>query len=579
MGTIAATPASGSTSSIAAPTESAASTIATQSFTGISNYSSDFQAILQRQDAISQLPITALQNTESTNLEMKQALIALNPVVGSLATSVSALGQLASGLGLTATSSDSSTVSVANTGATAPGNYAISNITVGTAASELSLTGYANASTTPLGIEGQNNFTLTVGSQTYNLNLDGNDNLTGLENAINNSGAPVSASILSSGTSNYLSVTANNVGATTLTLDTAPETADLITNNGTGTETSVAGYPDSGTTAVSGSGIVNLTVGSGAAIQLNISANNNLTGLMNAINSAGAGVTASISTSGGENYLKVVAAGGATPITLNDTPAAMPVNLISGSNQGADSSFTLNNSIQVTNQTTNVFSSVIPGVTFTLLQNNPGSVSLSLATDPAQLTSALQTFVTNYNALADQVTQETGTGAGPLGGDSTIRDISDDLSQLSGYFASSSSTVRSLSDLGITFDDSGQMSLDPTVIAGFSDTQLSDAFKFLGSSNSGFASFASNFTMISDPVTGIIQNEENGLDTDDTNIGSEISTLQTRATLTHNAESAKLEAADALVAQLESDQNTVNAEVESVDFVDFGAPLTNSSGG
>jgi flagellar hook-associated protein 2 len=571
MGTVAATPAS------SAP--SAASTLATQSFTGVSTYSSDFQAILQREDAIAQLPITTLQNSETNNLAIKQALIALNPVVATVATSVAALGQLASGQGLTATSSDSSTVSVVNTGATAPGSYTISNVVVGTAASELSLSGYANASTTPIGVEGQNNFTLTVGSTTYNLNLSGNDNLTGLENAINNSGAPVNASILSSGTSNYLSITANNVGATTLTLDTAPQVSDLITSSGTGTETSLAGYPDTGTTPVSDSGTVDLTVGSGAVIPLNITANNNLTGLMNAINGAGAGVTASITSSGGANYLQVVAAGGPTTITLDDTPAATPVNLISGSNQGTNASFTLNNTINVTNQPTNVFSSVIPGVTFTLLQNNPGTVNLSLATDPAQLTSALQTFVSAYNSLADQVTQETGTGAGPLGGDSTIRDISDDLGQLSGYFASSTSTVRSLSDLGITFDDTGQMSIDPTVIAGFSSTQLSDAFKFFGSANSGFASFASNFTQLSDPVSGTIQNEENGLDTDNTNIASEVTTLQARATLTHNANAARLEAADALVAQLQSDQNTVNAEVESVDFVDFGAPLTNSSGG
>jgi flagellar hook-associated protein 2 len=573
MGTVAATPSSSS-----AP--SAASTLATQSFTGVSNYSSDFQAILQREDQIAQLPITTLENSETTNLGIKQALIALNPIVANVATDVAALGQLASGAGLTATSSDTSTVTVANTGASAPGTYSLSNIVMGTAASELSLTGYASATTTPIGVEGQNNFTLTLGSQTYDLDLtSGNDNLTGLENAINNSGAAVSATILSSGSSNYLSITANNVGATTLTLNTAPETADLISNNGTGTETSVAGYPDTGTTAVSDSGTVDLTVGGGSVIPLNISANNNLTGLMTAINNANAGVTASITTSAGENYLKVVAAGGPTAITLNDTPAASPVDLISASNQGADSSFTLNGTISVANQATNVFSSVIPGVTFTLQKTNPGTVTLSLATDPTQLTDALQTFVNDYNSLASQVAQETGTGAGALGGDSTISDISDDLSQLAGYYAPGTSTIRSLSDLGITFNDSGQMSLDTSVIAGFSSTQLADAFKFFGSSNSGFAAFANNFTTISDPLSGTIINEENGLDADDTNIANQITTLQAQATAAHNANAANLEAADALCAQLESNQNTVTAEIESVDFVDYGAPLTNSSGG
>ena len=91
-------------------------------------------------------------------------------------------------------------------------------------------------------------------------------------------------------------------------------------------------------------------------------------------------------------------------------------------------------------------------------------MNLSLATDPSQLTTALQTFVSSYNALASQVTQETGTGAGALGGNSVIRDISTDLGQLSGYFGSSS-TVRSLSDLGITFDNSGQMTLDSSVVS------------------------------------------------------------------------------------------------------------------
>ncbi len=190
------------------------------------------------------------------------------------------------------------------------------------------------------------------------------------------------------------------------------------------------------------------------------------------------------------------------------------------------------------------------------------------------MTSALQTFVNSYNALADQVTQQTGKGAGPLGADSTIRDISDDLRQLSGYFASSSSTVRSLSDLGITFDNTGHISLDSSVVSGFNSTQLADAFKFFGSSNSGFASFASNFTALSDPISGSIQTEEDGIDADNTNLATQISSLQDRAALVHNANTLRLEAADALVAQLQNNLTAVNAEVQSVNFVNFGKQTT-----
>ena len=170
MGTVAATPASSATDVTAA-----------LSFTGISTYSSDFQAILQREDAIAQLPITKLQNDQTDNLGVKQALIALNPVVSTLASSVAALGQLAAGQGLSATSSDTTSVSVVNTGATSPANYTISDITLGTAASELSLASYANATTTPIGVPGQNQFTLTVGATPYTLDITGNNNLAGLE--------------------------------------------------------------------------------------------------------------------------------------------------------------------------------------------------------------------------------------------------------------------------------------------------------------------------------------------------------------------------------------------------------------
>jgi flagellar hook-associated protein 2 len=573
MGTTAVTPAS----STPATTDTAAQAIATQSFTGISTYSADFQAILQREDAIAQLPITALQNTQTNNLAEKQALIALDPAVASLGSDVAALGTLASGGGLSATSSDSSTVSVVNSSASAAGNYTLSDITMATAASETSLNSYSDATTAPVWVAGQNKFQLMVGSTPYDLDLSGNDNLTGLENAINNSGAPATASIINTGSSSYLAISANNVGATTLTLSGIPQTASLITANGSGTETSLASYPNAGTTAVSNSGIVDLTVGDGSAIQLNISPNNNLTGLMNAINSAGAGVTASITTTAGQNSLKLVAAGGPTSITLNDTPGANPVSLITkAAQQGSNASFTLNGTIAV-NQPTNVFSNVIQGLSFTLLQPTTGSVSLSVAADPTQLTNALQTFTNDYNAMQDQVDEQTGTGAGPLAGQSIITDISDDLRQLSGYFASSNTSVRSLSDLGITFGDTGQLTFDPTVVAGFSSSQLADAFKFLGSSNSGFAAFANNFTQLSDPVSGLIQTQEDGYDTEDSQITDQITELTQRAALMHNANAAKLEAADALVASLQSDQNTLSAEVQSVNFVSYGAVVNSNA--
>jgi flagellar hook-associated protein 2 len=547
---------------------------APQYFTGISTYSSDFQSIIQRAVSIEQIPITALQTQETNNLNQKQALVALNPDVAALGSAVASLGTLAANQGVAASSSDSSTVSVTNVGATAPGTYTVSNISsLASTASETSVTGYANAATTPVSQTGQ--MSLVVGSSTYSLNLTGNNNnLNGLMNAINSAGAGVNATILTIGSSSYLSVAADNTGATTLQLNDAP--LDLVTDTGTGAETSTQTYANSTTTPVSGDSNVNLVVGS-STYALNLTGNNNLTGLMNAINSSGApGVSASITGSAGAYSLSITGSGPGT-IALNDQPSDGDLLTDTVQGQGSNAQFDLNN-VSVS-ESTNTINDIIPGVSFTLLNTTTPttSVTLSLATDPTQLSNALQNFVTSYNTLIGQVAQQVGPSAGPLGGDLVISQIEQDTSQLASYWSSSGS-VHSLADLGITFGDlTGQLTFDPSVVTGLSSTQVSDAFKFLGSANSGFAQLANNFTTLSDPLSGLILDEENGLDTNNTQLANQVATLTAQATAEQTALTAQVQQADALVAQLQSEQNTVSGSLTSLSYVLYGSQNGNSS--
>jgi flagellar hook-associated protein 2 len=447
-------------------------------FTGISSYSSDFQTVLQRDVSIAQLPLTALQNTQATNDSVKEALGTLNPDVASLGTAVAALGSIASSQGMAASSSNSNIVSVVNTGATSAATYTVSNIqSLATAASATS-TQFSDATTESVSTSGL--VDLTVGTNTYHLNVSSNNNLTGLADAINSATSPttgasagVTATILTTSSGDYLSISANNPGA--------------------------------------------------ATIQLNV------------------------------------------------LPTSLPaVNLLQTSTAGTPAQFTLNGSIPVT-ESTNTISDVIPGVSFTLNNTTTGSVTLSLAADPSQLSSAIQSFVSAYNTLATDVTAQEGTSAGPLGGSSVIRDISNDMQQLATYWnPTGSSSIRSLSDLGVTFNDSGQLSFNQATFSGLSDSQVSDAFSFFGSSNTGFAALANNFTQISDPMTGEIEMEENGCTQEDTQLTSQISTLNTRIAAYQASVTAQLQAADATCAELESEQNNVSSEVQSVDYVMYG---------
>jgi len=367
-------------------------------------------------------------------------------------------------------------------------------------------------------------------------------------------------------------------------------------------ETSVNPYASSASTPIStaGANTLQLVYGSTTKTITLTSATNNLVGVRNAINNLGIGVTASIlTTASGTNYLSVAAnTTGQTTLQLEDIPSdgsgnpnfnGTPVQLLTSAHQGSNASFRLNG-LPVT-RTTNTINDVIPGLTFTLLGKTDATqpdqtVTLSLATDRTQLSSAITTFVQNYNALVDNLDTEVGPGAGLLGGDTLITTLQQDMWQLATYQGPGG--IKNLSDLGVMFDTSGKLSFDPTgastasqngvvVFNSLSDSQISDAFKFFGSSTSGFGQLASQFTQLSDPVTGSILAQENGYDTENTALTDQINILTTRASAQDATLSAKLQAADALVAELQSEQNMLNQSIESLNFTAFGYQNTNTT--
>src|SRR5579884_324976 len=418
---------SSTSSSSGSSSSSASNPYGTQSIVGVSQYSEDLQSILTRAEAIAQIPVQALQNQQSDAIANKTLLIGLNSDVDSLAQSITQLGKTASTQALTGSSSDPSSATVTATGTTSAATFEITNLqAIATAASlHTSVNSpYATAASTAVSTNG-GHLTLIVGSQTLEIDASTpeTNNLNAVVAAINKSGLPVTASVLtdSSGQS-YLSVNAVNTGAATLQLLDGPQGA------------------------------------SGRA------------------------------------------------------------NLLTDGTPGSNASFNLNGIPML--QSSNVISNFTPGVTINLLQApQNGTVTLSLSPDPSQLSTALTNFVNSYNTVLDDVDQEVGPSANALAGDISITTVQADMQQLVSY--QGSGAIKSLSDLGITMDTTGKMSFDSSVIDGFSSAQLSAAFSFLSSSN-GLSSLANNFTQLSDPITGTIQSEENGLTQTSNNLTDQI---------------------------------------------------------
>ncbi|MCC6293374.1 MAG: flagellar filament capping protein FliD [Bryobacterales bacterium] len=190
-------------------------------FTGISSFSEDFQTILSRAVSIASLPLQQLQNDQTEMLAKKQSLSSLRSAVSDLAIAIEALGEVGATRSLSVSSTNTNRVTVSKSGNASNGLYHLTNITsVASVASENFLTGVDTQDATP--VDGDGELELVLGTQTYAVSLDGaSNNLLGLRDAINHSGAAVTANIINSGTETatyYLSVTAQQPGETVLAL-------------------------------------------------------------------------------------------------------------------------------------------------------------------------------------------------------------------------------------------------------------------------------------------------------------------------------------------------------------------------
>ncbi|RTE94426.1 flagellar filament capping protein FliD [Bradyrhizobium sp. LVM 105] len=133
---------------------------------------------------------------------------------------------------------------------------------------------------------------------------------------------------------------------------------------------------------------------------------------------------------------------------------------------------------------TNDITDVLSGVTFSLLQATPDGTSLniSIETDTSQIQSALETFVTNYNAFRDEViaqqattTDGTADSSAVLFGDGTMRNIMDALQN------ALNSTVggMTMADLGLSFNEKNELELDTSTLSEILSTNLSGVTKLL----------------------------------------------------------------------------------------------------
>ncbi len=249
----------------------------------------------------------------------------------------------------------------------------------------------------------------------------------------------------------------------------------------------LASGPFSGSDAVVGNGTLSISVAGVTADIVVTPDASTLADVRDAINSApdNPGVTATIVTgvdgarlivssaeTGADQGITISAAGGDGGLNQLIYDPAAPSNPVTQLQAAADAQITIDG-FAVTSAGNEV-TGAIEGVTISLIEASPGtSIDLSVELDEAAAKASVGAFVNAYNGVIDVVSQVTSFDsesgvAGALLGDSLVRGVKDSLRRVVGNaFEIDGNPFRTLTDIGISTESDGKLSLD--------ETKLSDA--------------------------------------------------------------------------------------------------------
>lgn len=233
----------------------------------------------------------------------------------------------------------------------------------------------------------------------------------------------------------------------------------------------VSGGYASATTAIGGGSAITVTITVGGTAKAIEVASPTPQAVVDAVNAAATGVTARVVDDGsGSNAFKIILSGG-LGLDNNYTVASSNAALAFDTQltAAADASVTIDG-LTIT-RPNNTLDDVLPGLTMNLNATTSGAESVTVAKDTAAIETAITGFVDVLNAgfeLMDTLGAsgiKEGEEKGALANDSTLRLVESQITTI--ILADSSTpgtTVKSLNDIGVTFDRTGRIQIDATTL-------------------------------------------------------------------------------------------------------------------
>ena len=329
-----------------------------------------------------------------------------------------------------------------------------------------------------------------------------------------------------------------------------------------------------------GGNTLTLTKGSGGATTVTIdSATATLADLRDAINKAGAGVSAVIVTdTDSKQHLQLTATdtGTANAVTLSGIKFAAPGNPADGSVVDASSAFTVQNATDAAAKingisvptTGNTLTNAVDGLTIKLLKTNAGSpTTISVTRDTSSLRTSLNTLVNAFNDLNNTMSSlgsynPTTKTAGALNGDATLRTAQSQVRGVLGNVPSAlaGAAYQRLSDIGITVGKTGALSLDSTKLQKAIDNNFTAVANVVGAYSSSFKTVTDNLLA----VGGTVATRTDGINRVVASLDRQRDALSVRLTAIEKQYRAQFTALDSAVASMQSTSNYLTQQLVGI---------------
>ncbi len=449
----------------------------------------DTQKVIEGLLAIEQSKITRIDQKKSKIVQQQTAYKAIEARLLALQGQMTQLSRSQNSVfdGRTVTSSDTNAVTAAATSSAVAGVYRI-QVNSLARAQQIASQGFDSTGSTIT----QGTFTIKVGDNATDITIDSSNNtLQGLADAINNSGAKVSAAIINDGSGanaqGYrLLLTSAQTGAANKIIltnslagsaggdvkplfDSASIGSPILGTGFTGTSTVGANtgsaFTGSANTTYRFTVVTGGTVGTDDGLQLAYT------------DSTGAHTGTITVNQGDADSLLSVAEGVQVKFGSGTLIAGQTFDVkafVPNVQDATDAAITLGSgsgALTVTSAT-NQFDSVLPGIALNVLQAAPNSeITLTVANDIDKMAKAVTDFVSSYNDVMDFINQassfDSTTGqAGILLGDRRALTIQDQVrSVFTGTVDGANPRLSYLGGLGITTDDKGKLTVNDAKLA------------------------------------------------------------------------------------------------------------------